>query len=419
MKTTTLLPLLFLTCASSLCGCVFVGMNEQLKPLTQEASISGWVYSDSKDSHPIVMVARINEKGADQIVRYNIMQKPGEFHLKVPPGTYELAAFQDENSDLIYEPGAPAGLAAPGVLTVGPGQDLTNVNIQISHRQPPLLAGSIDLSIGGKGSDLYYWRSHLGEVISFNDLRFDDDKGDMGLWDFARFRKEVGGGLYFLEEYDPKKIPVLFIHGYTATPRDFQNLVKTLDRSRFQPWFVHYPSAMRISEIAEYVDLAVKQLRLKYKFKKLFVVGYSMGGLVGRSFILKNTASEPENYIKLFVSISTPWNGTHLADFIDLAPAVAPSWEDLAVESEFIQSLFATPLPAGTEYCLLFSYKGDRNPLRLNNDGFIALESALDPRAEKEAVKIYGINQGHEEIIDSKELFDILNEILSSTAAAK
>ncbi len=257
------------------------------------------------------------------------------------------------------------------------------------------------------------FKPSVGELVSLNDSRFDDDKGDMGLWRFAEFTEEVGGGLYFLEPYDPKKIPVLFIHGYTATPRDFENMLTTLDRCKFQPWFAYYPSAMRLDMVAEHFTDALIELRKKYKFKKMYMVGYSMGGLIGRSILLKNEEKHQKNYVSIFVSLAVPWNGHYLADLRTLAPTEAPSWQDIAVGSDFLNSLFMRRLPKGTKYYLLFGYNGDRNPLRPNNDGFITLSSALDRRAQMEAVNVWGFDVGHEEIVDSQDVARMVNSILT------
>ncbi len=67
---------------------------------------------------------------------------------------------------------------------------------------------------------------------------------------------------------------------------------------------------------------------------------------MARSFIMKNMYEDTNDYIKLFVSVSTPWNG-HIATAkgVENAPEAVPSWYDMVPDSEFIQSLFNKDLP--------------------------------------------------------------------------
>lgn len=400
-------------------GCQLIGLGERLKPLSELGTISGRVTSDAQRPKTIAVFAYTREDGHPRIVRYKILPRSGEYSFVLPMGTYYLAAFEDRNGDFVYEPGEVAGiLRKPEKIILKANETYPGSDIRISHKKPDHLYFSVNLSLNEKKASATPLSSRVARVASLADSCFDDKKGDMGLWDFTRFMHEGCSGLYFLEPYNPKKIPVLFIHGYTGTPRDFKFLFAGLDRNKFQPWFVFYPSAMRISMTTDYISSFITQLHIIHHFPRLFVVGYSMGGLVGRSFILQNAAEQRKNFIRLFVSISTPWNGHYLADFRNLAPAQAPSWEDLAIGSDFLTSLFARPFPKDTRYYLLFGYKGDRNLLRPNNDGFITLESALDVRAQAEAVKVYGLNKGHEEIIASPELSELLNKILSEAANA-
>lgn len=66
------------------------------------------------------------------------------------------------------------------------------------------------------------------------------------------------------------------------------------------------------------------------------VVAHSMGGLVARRFILKNINDHRQDYIRLFISISTPWGGHRMAEKgIDQAPSAIPSWHDMVPNSPF------------------------------------------------------------------------------------
>ncbi len=399
--------------------CFFsIRVNRQLRPLTQAATLSGKVELDTPHQTMLAVVVYTREEGKEEeIVQYRVLSGSGEFKFILPPGHYYVAAFEDSNRDFIYEPWAATGFLDKhpgGSITLEANQVVSDALIHISHQGTAALDFPINLSITAPGSSVTKQQSHLGKVVSLDDEIFDEENGDKGLWRFKEFREEVGGGLFFLEKYDPKKIPVLFIHGYTGTPRDFKYFVERLDRKKFQPWFVYYPSAARMELIAEYLEMALSQLQMTYKFQKIYVVGFSMGGLIGRSLILESVQSHLEKIYKLFISISAPWQGYRPADFSGLVPTEVPSWKDFSEGSEFISSLFAKGLPKDTHFYLLFGYDGDRNPIRPNNDGFITLSSALDLRAQAEAVKVYGFDEDHEDILESEDVSKRLNQILEA-----
>ncbi len=405
-----LLPCLILT------GCAFIGFKQQLKPLTDAVYLSGKVSGDSSDFKPTAVVICREDDGKKKLVQYKWLQKPGGFTFFLQPGTYYVGVFEDSNGNFKYDSGEPSSvLKNPDQIILAPRQNASDLNLTISRGKSDDLGEDHDLSLRVSDAGMTALQKRIGRVVSLDDPMFDDANGDLGLWKYDDFKKKGYGGLYFLEPYDPKKTPVLFIHGYVGTPRDFKYLVEHMDREKFQPWFVYYPSAMKIDVTANYVNFAVTHLKLTYSFKRMDVVGYSMGGLVSRAFILKNAPEQPENFIRSFTSIATPWNGHSLADFRNLAPAQAPSWEDLATGSPFTLSLFSRPFPPETKYYLFFGYKGDRNPFAKNNDAYVTLESALDPRAQSDAVKLYGFNEDHESIVDSKEVSDTLNKILAAS----
>jgi pimeloyl-ACP methyl ester carboxylesterase len=96
-------------------------------------------------------------------------------------------------------------------------------------------------------------------------------------------------GLYMLQPYDPKRIPVIFVHGLISTPRMWRNVINEIEmdpvlRQRYQCWVFSYPtgnpplySALRFRDELE-------------KFRKLYpdarncvLVGHSMGGIVSRT----------------------------------------------------------------------------------------------------------------------------------------
>ena len=58
----------------------------------------------------------------------------------------------------------------------------------------------------------------LGEEVNIDDPRFTEENASIGLWMPHHFLKKIGAGIYFLDPFDPNKIPVLFVHGVSGNP---------------------------------------------------------------------------------------------------------------------------------------------------------------------------------------------------------
>ena len=130
---------------------------------------------------------------------------------------------------------------------------------------------------------------------------------------------------------------------------------------------------------------------------------------------MKNVYEDGEDYIKLFVSISTPWDGHRAAEKgVKDAPSAIPSWHDMVPGSEFIQSVYERKLPSQIKFHLFFSFRGDCKMLMGNNDGAVELTSELDYRAQKEAQRIYGFDEDHVAILSSQIVIDHYNQVLNS-----
>jgi pimeloyl-ACP methyl ester carboxylesterase len=93
-------------------------------------------------------------------------------------------------------------------------------------------------------------------------------------------------GLYFLEPYDPSRIPVVFVHGLMSSPYTWVKTINGLQqdpeiRKRYQPWVFGYAtgnpilySALRLREELAKVD------KLYPNHLPYVVVGHSMGGML-------------------------------------------------------------------------------------------------------------------------------------------
>jgi pimeloyl-ACP methyl ester carboxylesterase len=260
----------------------------------------------------------------------------------------------------------------------------------------------------------------IGTIAALDDPRFAEEFGSLGMWDPIRFMFEAGGGIYFLEPYDPRRIPILFVHGATGSPANWKYLASQVDRSRFQPWFAYSPAAPHLDRIAAQVVRMLSNLQVKYRFDRLILVAHSMGGLVTRTalnYVIANADTGRHVNVPLFLTISSPWNGHAGAKLgVEYAPVVAPMWEDMEPGSASLRSLPATPLPVETEYALFFGYRSDSGRSVEANDGSITVASELWMPIQRQATHAMGFDETHVSILEAAAVAEQLNAILARVA---
>lgn len=91
-----------------------------------------------------------------------------------------------------------------------------------------------------------------------------------------------------LQIYDPRKIPVLFIHGLSNSPATWMPMIDYLRndetiRKRYQFWAFSYPSGQPFPVPAATLRRLLDQIDLRYpEHKDIVVIGHSMGGQIAR-----------------------------------------------------------------------------------------------------------------------------------------
>ena len=396
-----------------LVGCTFLHVREEVNTLQKSTVLVGIVSSPlSYHDIPVVVAAYSKKDRKRAIVHYTTLHELGPYELMVPKGTHNIVAFGDKNKNLIYDKGEPAGqiLSAEQVSTPAGGV-AGNLDIVITEQN----SNKIDIPIGYRMPPKKYKGFHStgpGAIARVDDFVFSDEYGKKGFWTGLEFFREIGGNVYFLEAYDPTKIPILFVHGAAGSPQNWQTFFESIDRNKYQPWFFYYPSGSSIDSMSYLLFWKLQNLQTKYKFKELYITAHSMGGLVVRSFMVNFGRLFPS--ITNFISISTPWGGEELAEIgVKYSPAVIPAWRDMQPGSEFINSIFRKKIPPAVDYYLFFGHKGNRNILRPNNDKAVTLASQLDQRSQRDAKMIYGFDEDHVSILSSKQVISQYNAILA------
>ena len=426
---------------AALCGCALYEVAyvpQQQQKLDAMCHIDGSVRTEQDEARPIVVVlGRLvgndaTRRDSWQVADHFVLEQAGNWAFFAGAGTYGIAAFEDINADLVYQPGEPYLQVDPGKLIVcKPGEAFGSIALVVPREGRPREEGGIDVaalqvrSVDDQTRVTLGQLTAVGEVTSLDDPRFSDENGLLGLWKPFDFMFAVRPGVYFLEPYDKRKIPVLFVHGITGTPTNFNSLVKHLDRDKFQPWMYYYPSGAHLVEIADHLTQTMMKLEARYGVKKFYVVSHSMGGLVARGFILRHNTLASRVRIPLYVSLSAPWAGHEGATYgVEMSPAVVRVWYDMAPGSEYLRSLYykdpeekkvPRTLAPATAHHLVFTFKSS-NMVTFGeaNDDTVTLSSQLIQDAQRDAVRLYGFEETHMSILDSAEMSALLEDLLKN-----
>jgi len=418
----------FVVLLLALASCKMFDVSEQQEKLDAACRIAGTVSVERTAPAPIVVVLG-RQAGADptrleswQVADHFVLEGPGQWEFRASAGSYGLVAFQDLNRDLKYQPGEPyLRLEANRTLNCKAGEESGNHVLLIPANGRARAAETLDISalqvrtLQDQATLSLSEVTALGERATLSDARFAEAIAEDGLWRPFDFLFKGRPGVYFLEAYDSKKIPVLFVHGINGTPANFRALIGRLDRQRFQPWVYYYPSGASLAMVADHLAQTMRKLQLRYGFKSFAVVAHSMGGLVSRGF-LQRYREGGAAAVPLFVSISTPWGGHRAAELgVKTAPEVVRVWVDMSPGSEYLRSLYARD--PGVPHYLFYTYRSAGIGLREANDGTVTVASELEPGVQSGAVRVEGFNETHMSVLESEPMSRQLNELLARISA--
>ena len=407
--------LLALVLLSVLSGCMFSRLEQDLERLGGVIhEFAGEVSTDGDETDGFVVLALRDNQG-EQIAAFRMIAGPGPFRIRSDPSPLYFFCFDDLNRDLKFQADEPYAWANSG-QTIDPSNDETDdIRIAVSMTDnnrlayPPAL---IDEPLENHFSDNV--RIHIGTVSSLDNPWFSEDQATKGLWQPFQFMEDGGAGIHFLEPYDPDKTPVLFVHGILDSPRTFQPLIERIDPSKYQVWVYSYPSGLRLSFLAGGMYRFLEILHRRHRFDDLHVIAHSMGGLVSRGGINRCSEENICSYLRSYTTISVPWSGVpSAATGVRRAPAVVPVWLDLDPASDYVTTLFDTPMPNEVPYQLLFGFRRSSFFGSDSSDGVISLSSQLRLAAQEQAQLLRGLDEGHISILSNEVVGRLINEFLN------
>jgi Lecithin:cholesterol acyltransferase len=406
-------PLFFTSCAN------FRKLGKDLRLLDNEYRISGIISQTETHDAPVKAVVVEWDRAKNKVHSADVLELTDggafAFMVKSPLNQY-VAAHADTNRDGRYQSGEPfwmhrdsSGLPQPVTLDADDRVARVRGTLSTSESPPKAMLDAIRTALNGRDVSSFITnhgiRFALGEKADLDDPQFAATRGEDGLWTPATFAMKGGFGIYFLERYDPAKTPVIFVHGAAGSPQDWRYAMERIDSDVYQPWFYVYPSGLRLDAAATALNKGLEQLHERYGFKRLHVAAHSMGGLVARRFIQMNVLDGGNDYIRTFVSYSSPWGGHEAAAMgVKYAPEVVPSWRDMAKGSDFLEHLFDKRLKGKVKHHLFYSHKATKSRiLPPENDGTVSVASQTRKEAVKDAVEVSGFNEDHLSILSSKE----------------
>jgi len=387
-------------------GCSLGAIRTQSQMLGNMGTIRGKVANASDQIGPITVYRYTESKGVFILESKELADDQGEYRFGVLPGTHYIAAFIDRNNDGVFQKGDYWNYyGKPTGIRVDQGQTVTIETLIITDVAPGLPEGT------KYENRLVLPIANIGRVASLSDPIFNRENYSLGMWRPLDFLNQVGGGLYFLQNYERDKIPVLLVHGINGGPDDLKSIIDKLDRNRFQPWVLYYPSGLRLNMVSDYLVKAIAEVQNRFGAGKLIVIGHSMGGLVTRSFVKKYTEDYPERIgnLLLVMTINSPMGGMPSASYGMNAPFMIQCWRDVAPDSEFLREINSWDWPKRIPYHLVFSYESGRG-----DDGVVALQSQLPWKLQQEAARVYGFNDSHTTILGDVSFLRLLNETLAN-----
>ena len=334
------------------------------------------------------------------------------FGLNLPGGDYQLLVFADRDKNHIFDRTEVVGQKVISLnQTTSPDKVMDRIEIQLSPPQQVDWAESISSQHLAEPQQSLFFPT--GSIRSLDDPLFAENMATLGMYDPASFLERAPTMFYALEEDLGFKIPVVFVHGIGGSIRDFEPIIKRLDRERYKPWFFYYPSGGDLDQLAEFfhrIYLSGKVVNLAEM--PMIIVTHSMGGLIVREALNKYDNSQKENRISLFVTIATPFGGHPAATSGENhGLIVLPSWRDVNPENRFIKELFRKSLQETIEHQLLYAYD---NPATLkiskNSDGVVPLSSQLRLEAQQQATGQFGFESSHTGILGNEVMISHIFE---------
>jgi len=414
-----------------------IGFEEQVERANQLVRITGRVDAEQPQVGDLIVVLAAplvpgdtpiepgadgrprDHRGVDSYSRAN----PGTYKFIVDPGAYRVGAYEDRNKNGMLDTGERVvPFRDHELLETAPGETLSVdllLSDAVTHQGAAVdVLGLVERDAHEQGLFSLGTFTQKGKVTSLNKEQFGQEMGVFGLWNPLDFLNEELSGVYFLEQYDPKRVPVLFVHGILGYPQEFTKLIAAVDGEQFQPWFYYYPSGFDLNSISTHLSDILRELQIRHDFDEMAIVAHSMGGLVARGAIMKYIADTQRQDIKLFISINTPFGGDVKAEKAEQSRIELPhSFADMSPNSAYMSWLFYEDgehskfraLPEHTAHHMIIGFNGSGSPC---NDGAVSCASQAFPALQQRAASVRAWDFTHTGTLKQKRTIERVRLLL-------
>ena len=129
--------------------------------------------------------------------------------------------------------------------------------------------------------------------------------------------------------------PIILIHGLWNTSRIFSSITSRLDEIGIEYFAPTLNHSLGMTSIIDLTNILNRLILEKYGFRKeIDILGFSMGGIIGRYWIQKYNGYKRT---KRFISIGSPHKGTLTAQLVPKYPFRGIS--EMKINSEFLRRL--------------------------------------------------------------------------------
>ena len=178
----------------------------------------------------------------------------------------------------------PRGIAAPVTATLDfHGKDATLALRRPAKQPTASVEGKVRPLAVNYSAPISYYKPPSNLTL----------RGLVGGFEATHYPAEIG--LYFLQPYDPDRIPLIFVHGLFSTPFTWVETINGLQadpeiRKHYQFWVFAYPTGYPILYSAFRLRQALaKADQVCPNHKPYVVVGHSMGGMLTHDQVITVT----------------------------------------------------------------------------------------------------------------------------------
>ncbi len=399
-------------------SCAIKDLKEDLDTVVEEYGYLKGQATGSDDDSDVLVGLFKRDKDDLSISNLQVVSSGENFYMLVPNGDYALLAFSDLNGDFTYQSGEPAARINNPVINwfkdmqLKDRIDYKTLQIQqIELKNTTTLEPTLDMSLESLRKKTMVAENFL-RVVSWGDDNFSKENATRSLWEPSWFQKEIGYGLYLLEDFDPTKKSILLVHGILDSPPIFETLAEAIPAD-YQLLLFHFPSGFPLEHSAYALNEALDELTRRYQIPQLDIIAHSMGGLVSKGMLyLADEALRQK--LRLFISIASPYGGDASAVWTKWSPIVAPVWWAMVPDSPYLKKIDELDLSQGPRHHLIFTYSHEAGGKSEGDDGVVTVKSQLVESAQRNATAIYGIADSHVGVVNNPCTSALVTAILQS-----